>query len=190
MPSPRKQQLVEAVLRYLLKHGLADLSLRPLAAATNTSARLLIYHFGSKEGLLAEVLQAMQAHLQASFAAVAAAPQKNGNEPLLKVFWRWAIDKEHSAYLKLLYELQILAARNPQEYARYLQRSSVNWLELVKQALPPSERTPAMATLLVAVFDGLFIEFMSTADRQRTTQALDQFIRLVRQARSSGSDPN
>lgn len=181
--SSRKQQLIEAALRYLLKHGLADLSLRPLAAATNTSARLLIYHFSSKEGLLAEVLDALQARLQASFAELMTAPLQNRNEPLLKVFWQWAIDKEHCAYLKLLYELQILAARNPREYARYLKRNSMSWLELIKRALPPSEQTPAMATLLVAVFDGLFIEFMSTEDHERTSQALDQFIAIVRQAR-------
>jgi AcrR family transcriptional regulator len=184
----RKQQLVDATLRYLLRHGLADLSLRPLAAATNTSARLLIYHFGSKEGLLAEVLDAMQSYLQASFAELAAGPRKRRKEPLLKVFWRWATAEEQSAHLKLLYELQILAARNPREYARYLKRNSMNWLELVKQALPPSERTPAMATLLVAVFDGLFIEFMSTDNRQRTAQALNQFIRLVQRARVSGAN--
>jgi len=183
----RKEQLIEAALRYLLRHGLANLSLRPLAAATNTSARLLIYHFGSKEGLLAEVLAAMQSHLQASFARLAAEAPKRRNEPPLKTFWRWATAEEHCAYLKLLYELQILAARNPREYARYLKRNSMTWLELVKQALPPPERTPAMATLLVAVFDGLFIEFMSTENRQRTTQALDQFIRIVKRARASGA---
>ena len=43
-----------------------------------------------------------------------------------------------------------------------------------------------MATLLVAVFDGLFLELMSTGDRRRTGEALDEFIRLVRRARSGG----
>ena len=56
----RKRELTEAIIAYLLKHGLADLSLRPLAAKTGTSSRLLIYHFESKEGLLTEVLLAMQ----------------------------------------------------------------------------------------------------------------------------------
>jgi AcrR family transcriptional regulator len=184
MPT-RKQELIDAALRYLLRHGLADLSLRPLAAATNTSARLLIYHFGSKEGLQAAVLDAMQARLQASFAELAAARPRKADPPLIKVLWRWATAGEQSAYLKLLYELQVLAARNPGEYARYLKRNAKNWLQLVAPALPPAERTPAMVTLLIAVFDGLFIEFMSTGDRRRTTQALDQFIRIVRAARAA-----
>ena len=35
---------------YAAEHGLADLSLRTLAAGLGTSHRMLIFHFGSKEG--------------------------------------------------------------------------------------------------------------------------------------------
>lgn len=182
----RKQQLIESVIAYLLKHGLADLSLRPLAAEIGTSARLLIYHFGSKEVLLAEVLEAMQVRLQKSFSTLSVASAEPRSEPLIRIFWNLATSRKNFAYLKLLYELQILATQNPRAYAQYLKRNSLNWIELVRTALPPPERTPAMATLLVAVFDGLFIELMSTGDRPRTTQALDEFIRIFLMARSSG----
>ena len=37
-------------------HGLAGLSLRPLAAALGTSPRMLLYDFGTKERLIAEIL--------------------------------------------------------------------------------------------------------------------------------------
>lgn len=36
----RKQELLDALIGYLVKHGLADLSLRPMAAEIGTSARL------------------------------------------------------------------------------------------------------------------------------------------------------
>lgn len=189
--APRKQELVEAAIRYLLEHGLADLSLRPLAAAIGTSARLLIYHFGSKERLLAEVLEAMQARLRDSFAAVLAArgqgPGQGQEEPPIKTFWNWASARRNFASMRLLYELQILAARNPKSYAHYLRRNSRDWIELVRTALPASERSAAVATVLVAIFDGLFLELMSTGDRRRTTEALDEFIRIVRKARAGGS---
>jgi AcrR family transcriptional regulator len=151
---PRKHELVQAAVRYLADRGIADLSLRSLAAATGTSARLLIYHFGSKERLLAEVLAALQGRLRDSFS-------------------------------------EVLAAQNPSSYARYLKRNSRDWIELVQAALPPEERSAAMATLLVAVFDGLFLELMSTGDRKRTTAALDEFVRVVRRGRGNkqgGSD--
>lgn len=185
---PRKQELVAAAIGYLADRGIADLSLRPLAAATGTSARLLIYHFGSKERLLAEVLTALQSRLRDSFSEVLAARAAGQGEAPIMTFWKWATAKRNFASLKLLYELQILAAQNPRSYARYLKRNSRDWIELVQTALPPEERSAALATLLVAVFDGLFLELMSTGDRKRTTAALDEFIRIVLRARGGGSD--
>ena len=41
----------------MLEHGLIGLSLRPLAAALGTSDRMLLYHFASKDDLVATVLR-------------------------------------------------------------------------------------------------------------------------------------
>jgi AcrR family transcriptional regulator len=180
---PRKRELTEAALDYLLGHGLTDVSLRPVAAAVGTSARLLIYHFGSKEGLLAAAFDALHGRLRNSFAGVLAARGDEAGEPPLKTFWRWATAKRNFASLKLLYELQVLASQSPKSYAQYLKRNSSSWIELVQTALPPAERSSAAATLMVAVFDGLFLELMSTGDRKRTGEALDEFIRIVHRAR-------
>lgn len=192
MPVPRpsrKEELLDAVIAYLAKHGIADLSLRPMAAATGTSARLLIFHFGSKEKLLEQALGEMQARLQQSFMAMAQGERK---VPLLRVFWDWALTEPNHAMLRLVYQLHMLAAQSPKTYRRYLKRNSLNWLELIQQALPPEQRDPRFATLLGAVFDGLFIEYMSSGDRQRTTATLDSFIKMAQAhmgASSSKSSP-
>lgn len=164
------------LIAYLAKHGIADLSLRPMAAATGTSARLLIFHFGSKEQLLEEVLGEMQARLQSSFTAMAQGERK---VPLLRAFWDWAITEPNYATLRLLYQLHMLAAQSPKTYGRYLKRNSLNWLALIQASLPEPQRDPAFATLLGAVFDGLFLELMSSGDRRRTTASLDTFIRMA-----------
>ena len=57
MDSPR-DTLLRAALAHVVERGLADLSLRTLAEGIGTSHRMLIYHFGSKEGLVAEVVKA------------------------------------------------------------------------------------------------------------------------------------
>jgi AcrR family transcriptional regulator len=173
---PRKQQLLDELIAYLTKHGIADLSLRPMAAAAGTSARLLIFHFGSKEKLLAEVLAEMQTRLQGSFVAMAQAGRKG---PLLRDFWDWALTEPNHAMLRLLYQLHMLAMQSPKTYGRYLKGNSLNWLALIQEALPKEQRDPRFATLLGAVFDGLFIEYMSSGDRRRTTETLDSFIRMA-----------
>src|SRR5688500_17517384 len=55
-PSPRQRELLAATLKYAAENNLSDLSLRPLAAAIGSSPRVLLYLFGSKEGLIRDVL--------------------------------------------------------------------------------------------------------------------------------------
>ncbi|HLR44115.1 MAG TPA: TetR/AcrR family transcriptional regulator, partial [Brevibacterium sp.] len=55
-PSARKTELLEAAYEYVLRHGLGEMSLRPLAAAIGSSPRVLLYLFGSKEGLIRMLL--------------------------------------------------------------------------------------------------------------------------------------
>src|SRR3954468_13867652 len=51
-----KRRLLDACTDYALEHGLPD-RLGPLAAAAGTSSRMLIYHFGTRDGLLPEILR-------------------------------------------------------------------------------------------------------------------------------------
>ena len=182
----RKQALVEQVITDLVEHGVADLSLRPMAKRIGTSARMLVFHFGSKQQLIAEVFVEMQARLRASLAKLRLDPSPRGGRPLLRAFWDWATSSENRGHLRLQYQLQVLAAHNPDVYARYLHPNATAWVEVVVAALPPGDRDPAFATLIVAVFDGLFIELMSTGDLARTTRAIDCFITRAHKRPAAG----
>jgi AcrR family transcriptional regulator len=178
--SSRKTALIEKLTDYLVKHGIADLSLRPMAAAVGTSARLLIFHFGTREQLLTEVLESIQDGLQRSLAELVSLQYGAEDPAPLRLFWDWALKEVNFARLRVLYQLQVLAAQDQKSYGRYLKKNSVNWLETVQAVLKPQHRSPSLATLIVAVFDGLFIEVMSTGDRRRATGAIDEFISMAR----------
>ncbi|MEP6731018.1 MAG: TetR/AcrR family transcriptional regulator [bacterium] len=179
----RKDELIDKLIEYFTQHGVADVSLRPMAAEVGTSARLLIFHFRSKEQLLAEVLSEMQRRLQASLLELVPVPGSRAGarraSPLRK-FWRWATDDAHLPSLRLLYHLQMLAILNPDTYGGLLTAQSTDWIDLIKRYLPSAQRSATTATLFVAVFDGLFLELLSTGDRRRTTRALERFIRMGR----------
>src|SRR5690348_16226025 len=66
----KRRDLLNGVLQYIAVHGLGELSLRPLAAELGTSARMLVYYFGSKEDMLIQALQAYRPDLGAFFAHV------------------------------------------------------------------------------------------------------------------------
>jgi len=178
--SARKGQLLSAAVDYFVEHGVADLSLRPMAAALGTSARLLIFHFESKEQLILEVLGEIQRRLQASFRGLAQ------TRTPIKSYWLWATRPENLPYLRLLYEVQIIAIQNPRVYGRYLEKTATEWLDIAETALSATLRSKAMATLCIAVFDGLFLELLSTGDRARTTRALDRFVEIGRASAESG----
>ncbi|HTD59971.1 MAG TPA: TetR/AcrR family transcriptional regulator [Gemmatimonadaceae bacterium] len=176
----RKAQLLSAAVDYFVAHGVADLSLRPMAATLGTSARLLIFHFGSKEHLILEVLGEIQRRLQASFQGLV-----ETRSPI-KSYWLWATRAENLPSLRLLYEVQIIAIQNPRVYGRYLEQHATDWLAIAEAAMSKSLRSRTMATLCIAVFDGLFLELLSTGDRARTTRALDRFVEIARASAGSG----
>src|SRR6185369_15571036 len=67
--SPRAK-LLAAAIDHIAHHGGADRSLRALAADLGTSHRMLIYHFGSKEGLLTAVAREVEARHRAALAGL------------------------------------------------------------------------------------------------------------------------
>jgi AcrR family transcriptional regulator len=82
-PSARRAELLELAYGYLLARGRAELSLRPLATAIGSSPRVLLYLFGSKDGLIRALLaRAREAELallnQASTAPHPADPPVDG----------------------------------------------------------------------------------------------------------------
>ncbi len=82
----RRAKLLEKVVGYILRHGLVDLSLRPLAAALRTSPHMLLYFFGSKERLLAEALTEGRARLQREF--IRALSTKRSRKEQLSLAWK------------------------------------------------------------------------------------------------------
>ena len=64
----RRRELLEACVDYVCRHGLADLSLRPLAKAVGSSPRVLLHYFESKENLVVEIVLHGRARQQAMMA--------------------------------------------------------------------------------------------------------------------------
>lgn len=52
-----RENLLPPMAAFVLENGLGAASLRPLAKAAGTSDRMLIYHFGSKEKLVEDLLE-------------------------------------------------------------------------------------------------------------------------------------
>src|SRR4029450_3883401 len=74
--SMRKQELLEAVVAELTRGGIGDRALRDIAAVVGTSHRMLIHHFGSREGLLTEVVRTVEAQQRGFLASLDLQPEE------------------------------------------------------------------------------------------------------------------
>lgn len=69
-PKPNKEVLLAGLATHVLAHGLNTASLRPMAASVGTSDRMLIYHFGNKDALMAALLEYLAQEMAAGLDAV------------------------------------------------------------------------------------------------------------------------
>src|SRR5215831_14711728 len=110
--TPRRQDLTAATLDYVLRHGLLGLSLRPLAASLGTSDRMLIYHFGSKAGLITEVLELANSRLAGTVNATSdTTPLPRTAQQVVEQAWQLMTSAESDAVAKLYLELCALSVR-------------------------------------------------------------------------------
>src|SRR5690348_8363438 len=134
--SPRRDELLERAYAYALEHGVADMSLRPLAAAVGSSPRVLLFLFGSKAGLVQALLARARrdelALLELTRAAGAGERDLAGTAAEL---WDWLAAEEHRGLLKLWVEgyarslLDADADTGP--WAGFARATVADWLEVL-----------------------------------------------------------
>jgi AcrR family transcriptional regulator len=171
----RREELLEATIGYLLDNGVSGLSLRPLAAAIGTSARLLIYHFGSRDKLVHAALSAILQRVQETFLIM---QSETTLERALLQFWNFATDKENEGTLRLIFEVHGLAPHHPEMFGDYTRNSLRSWRRLLVQKIG-GRRREEKATLTIAVVDGLLLDYLATGDRARNTRTLKGFIKTL-----------
>jgi|SRR5208283_748881 len=184
----RRSQLLEQVADYILSNGLAELSLRPLAAALETSPRMLLYFFGSKEQLIAEALTQLRSRQQLDFARAILAP--TGRRRRLSQAWEIWSSPEGERSLWLFFEVYGLALRNRKRFPGLLERLVKDWLAFFEQAFAAAgvaaERVQPLATLSLAAVRGLQLDLLATGERTRTDAAFRELLQLLASLSASG----
>ena len=181
--SARRDELLELAYRYVLEHGLAELSLRPLAAAIGSSPRVLLYLFRSRDGLM----RALLARARAEELEILDRLRSRGADDLASVaaeLWRWLAAEEHRALLRLWVEGYARSLVDPGgPWAGFASATVDDWLVLLATAQPPRQRdTPsgeAQRTLVLAVLRGALLDLLATSDRERTSAAVHGQLRAL-----------
>jgi len=206
--SPRREELLDRAYRYALEHGLADLSLRPLAAAIGSSPRVLLFLFGSKDGLVRELLARARADELGYLAregtagqrtagddsAGRNAPREDGLTVLVAATWRWLAAEPVRPLLTLwteAYGRSLVEPGGP--WSGFASQSVADWLEVLAAAQPAdragskeqetSDPGPAAdRTLALAVLRGCLLDLLATGDTERVGAAIARYLRLAASA--------
>lgn len=160
----QREALLAGLVDHVLREGVATLSLRPLAAAVGTSDRMLLYYFGSRDGLLAAVLDAVGRQLQDGLTGGLAA-ERVPPARLLASAWSLVQDPSVEPHLRLYLEVCGLAVRGREPFRTVARQVAEGWLEWVGERLdvPPEQARDAAAGVLAVVDGLLLLRFVAVA---------------------------
>ena len=194
-PDPRrKRELLDSVVDYLAEQGLADTTLRPMAAALGVSINRLVHHFGSKEELITAALaRAIDRQIEVQRKWLQRSPRLTQVE-LYRRWWKWICRSPRNlALVRLNYEAATLETSVTGLDGAVRADQIGVWRHdvehrLVAEGLKP-ESAALEASLIKATFTGLVMDLFATGDTRRLTHALDEWLdRLDRDLRASRAD--
>ena len=171
-PDPTiRADLTDKAIGYVLSHGVADLSLRPLAKELGTSARMLVYHFSSREGLMRAILDGLRRREDALIVAWMEGGDRTLGE-FLHRYWQRMSDPRARPAIRMIFELYALALRDPGSYPGVLTAPLGHWRRYARATNFAPERREALVTLLMAATRGLLLDLCATGEKTRIDAAM------------------
>jgi AcrR family transcriptional regulator len=176
----KRAEILAQVIDYIGERGLADLSLRPLAAALGTSSRMLIYYFGSKEELLAQALATQRPDIDGLFADVSS---REMLAPRMRRLWSALTSGEHSTHTRVLLQVMGTACVQQGPFVEYSTAAIESLVTALTGVLVRLDAAPddagAVATVLVSGLRGILLDRLITGDVERTDAAAHWLVDAV-----------
>jgi AcrR family transcriptional regulator len=170
-----KQRLLDACTDYALEHGLPD-RLGPLAAAADTSSRMLIYHFGTRDRLLREILRLARQRQVDAFTNLLRVRPEEPYTLTLSQAWSAMNGPQGQPYLRMFSRLNDTAGEPL--WPGFRRIATTDWLAPLESGMRSLGR-PQLATVVLAVIRGLLMDLDATGDSARTDQAFHDFLTTI-----------
>jgi AcrR family transcriptional regulator len=177
-----RERLLAGAIDYVSQHGVGEISLRGLAAALGTSHRMLLYHFGSREALLIEVIRTVEEQQRAALAMILAEEADAPPAEIMRRMWARVADPALWPNERLFFEVYAQALQGSPHALPLLDGIVDAWVDplaaLVAPGRPEAEAR-AEARLGVAVVRGLLLDLLATGDREAVDAAMERYIDAV-----------
>ena len=177
-----RERLLAGAIEHVSRHGVGEISLRQLAAALGTSHRMLLYHFGSREALLIEVIRTVEEQQRAALVQILEEEADAPPAEIMRRMWARVADPALWPNERLFFEVYAQALQGSPHALPLLDGIVDAWVEplaaLVAPDLPEAEAR-AEARLGVAVVRGLLLDLLATGDRHAVDAAMERYIAAV-----------
>lgn len=152
----RKEELLEQVVEHVLKQGLIGLTLRPLAAAIGTSDRMLIYHFGGRDELVAAVVARAN---ELSVAAVGALEPAEDVRAGVEALWRaYRADPLHGC-LHIYLQAAATGLIGMEPYRSVVRETNELWYAALRDYITVCGAPPDRAGRIITLVDSSLFGF-------------------------------
>jgi AcrR family transcriptional regulator len=173
-----RQDLLDRVVGHLQTSGLGDQSLRQIAEAVGTSHRMLVYHFGSREGLLAAVVGEVERRERA--ASERAMAGLDDPSLALERIWAAVSAPDRANEERLFYELAGQALQGRPGTETLLESLITPWIEVGVEWSVAHGMSRADASVLtrmdLAMVRGLLMDLLATDDRRSVNAAFRRYV--------------
>jgi AcrR family transcriptional regulator len=197
-PATGRDRLLQAAVAYFAENGIGDASLRQIAGGVGTSHRMLIYHFGSREGLLEAVVEDLERGERDTLNRMMLTDDGRSGRERSWDFWTHVVDVV-DFYGPLYFELASHAMHSDDPGSSLRVPNVEMWLDALahfwEQEGVRSRQARVQARLSLAVSRGLLHDYLLTRDRASVDQAMamydwlcfEQAHPVKRVARATGS---
>ncbi|MFG1817651.1 TetR/AcrR family transcriptional regulator [Kribbella sp. NPDC049174] len=176
----RRDEWTRTATDYVHEHGLIGLSLRPLAAALGTSDRMLLYHFESKDHLIAALLRESN---DRGVAGIQALSPSRDLRAAVHDLWTAVNSPDIEPCARLYVEAAALGLLGREPYASVVREANARWMRALVNHLAGSGVARPLAKRAATVIDAAFVGFqldapldVSRAARKRSVADLAEAV--------------
>jgi AcrR family transcriptional regulator len=176
-----RAELLQRAIGHISERGISDLSLRELATAIGTSHRMLIHHFGSKQGLWVEVIRAVEQQQRDALPDLLPDPSAD-LATAMRAWWKHISDPSLWPNERLFFEVYGQALQQRPGTEDLLDGIVDDWLDTITTINIAAGMAPELARahgrLGIAVTRGLLLDLLATHDHAAVDAAMEVWIAL------------
>lgn len=174
-PNPEgRNELLEKCFEGVVSEGTLDVSIHRLAKLAGSSARMLIYHFESKQKLDELLAVKLEQKIREDFASFLGRRSDKGRAFVLR-FWRYMTEDKMFMRLFMLSMTQASTVLRSRSMLAAMEAQTSDWIDLIETHLGSRK----FAEMLYLMGQGALVDFFVTGNRARGQRCLAQMIEMT-----------